>query len=72
MSDNNPRVWADGFGLWHASVDISGSPTRDARKARALISAELEACYAPNYDARTLHVTRERVTWHGTVVYREV
>lgn len=68
----NPKVWADGYGKWHASVPISGSPQRDAHAARKLIRAELEERYAPNYDPSTLHVTRERVTNHGTVIYGEV
>lgn len=67
----NPKVWADGFGVWHASVPITDSPRRDAMAARKLIKAELEARYAPNYDPRTLHVVKERVTSHGTVIYRE-
>lgn len=71
MSENNPTTWADGFGVWHASVPLSGSPRRDAMAAREAIRTELEARYAPNYDPSTLHVTRERITLHGTVVYRE-
>ena len=72
MSELNPNVWADWLGVWHASVLISGSPRMDANAARKLIREQLEERYAPNYDPRTLHVTRERVTNHGTVIYREV
>lgn len=72
MSENNPTTWADGFGVWHASVPMSGSRRRDAMAARKAIMAELEERYAPNYDPSTLHVTREHVTNHGTVIYREV
>lgn len=68
----NPKVWADGFGIWHASVPLSGSRAKDAAAARKLIRAELEARYAPNYDPHTLRITRERITSHGTVIYGEV
>lgn len=67
----NPKVWADGFGVWHASVPITGSRQRDALAARRLIVEALSERYAPNYDPRTTHVTRERVTNHGTVIYQE-
>ena len=66
------EAWADAFGVWHASVPLSGSRAKDAHAARKLIQAALEERYAPNYDSRTLHVTRERVTNHGTVIYVEV
>lgn len=70
MSEN-PNVWADGYGKWHASVPIS-TPNKQAHAARALIHAELEERLAPNYDRSTLRITREHVTNHGTVVYGEV
>lgn len=68
-----PKVttWADGFGIWHASVPLSGSRHKDALTARRAIIAELEQREAP-YRAVRLQVTRERVTNHGTVVYQEV
>jgi len=72
MSEHNVKVWADGFGVWHASVPLDGSPATQAATARRLIRTALEERYAPNYDPRTLHVTRERTTNHGTAIYREV
>lgn len=71
----NVTTWADGFGRWHASVPISGSPQRDAMAARKAILAELKLRYdAWNrpFDPSTLRVTRERITNHGTVIYQEV
>lgn len=68
-------TWADGFGVWHASVPISDSRQRDAMTARKAIHAELKLRYEAwnrPYDPSTLHVTRERVTNHGTVIYKEV
>lgn len=67
----NVTTWADGFGVWHASVPLTDGRQRDAMTARKAIQAELEERYAPNYDPSTLHVTREHVTNHGTVHYRE-
>lgn len=67
----NPAVWADNFGIWHASVPLSGSSQKDALAARKLIRAELTERYAPNYDPSTLHVTLERITGHGTAIYKE-
>lgn len=72
MTEQNVTTWADGYGLWHASVPLSGSRTRDAHVARRLIRTELEERYAPSYDRHTLHVRREHVTNHGTAIYREV
>ena len=68
----NPKVWADGFGVWHASVPLSGSRHKDALAARRKIVGALEERYAPNFDPRRVHVTRERITGHGTVIYKEV
>lgn len=70
----NSKVWADAFGVWHASVPLSGSAQRDANTARdairqgmrdAIGTAEPDADYV-------IRVTREHVTAHGTAVYREV
>lgn len=72
MSENNPNVWADGFGVWHASVPLTGSPHADALHARRLIIAELVQREGPNFDPSRVHVTREAVTNHGTVKYKEV
>jgi hypothetical protein len=66
----NVKTWADGFGVWHASVPLSGSASRDAMRARRQIRAELDARGVSEH--YRLRVTRERVTNHGTAVYREV
>lgn len=72
MSTPTPvTTWADAFGVWHASVPLTGSPRRDADTARAAIRAELVAREAPTWDPSIIGVTRERVTQHGTAVYRE-
>lgn len=71
----NVTTWADGFGVWHASVPITDSRQRDAMAARKAILAELKLRYDAwnrTLDPSTLHVTREHITNHGTVVYREV
>ena len=39
----NPSTWADGFGVWHASVPATDDRRSDAAAARKLIRAELEA-----------------------------
>ena len=67
---NKITTWADGFGIWHASVPLSGSRHKDAMTARKAIRDELTARgVTPNY---ILKVTRERITNHGTAHYREV
>lgn len=72
MPENNPHTWADGFGIWHASVPLSGFPLSDALAARKLIIAELEQREGPNFDPRTVHVTRERLSSvPGHVIYCE-
>ena len=65
-------TWADGFGVWHASVPLTGSPQHDASVARRALREELALREGRNYDPRRIGVTRERVTNHGTAVYREV
>lgn len=68
-------TWADGFGMWHASVPISGSRHKDAMTARAAIVAEVKFRYDAwnrTLDPSAVRVTRERVTNHGTVIYKEV
>ena len=67
----NLKVWADGLGVWHASVPLSGNRHKDALAARRLIIEALEERYAPNFNASSVSVTRERITGHGTAVYRE-
>lgn len=64
-------TWADGYGRWHASVPLTYSPKDDARKARRLILAELRERSAA-VDPRAVRVEVERVTGHGTIIYREV
>ena len=64
----NETTWADGYGQWHASVPIT-TPARQAAAARRAIRAELAA--RGTDPAYPLRVTRERVTNHGTVIYRE-
>lgn len=68
----NTKVWADGFGVWHASVPLSGSRQRDANLARKMIRDELAERHSPNFDPQVVGVTRVSVTNHGTAVYREV
>lgn len=76
MTDNNPpvcnvRTWADGFGRWHASVPVTGNPLADATTARNLIIAELAQREGPNFAPSAVHVTRTKVTNHGTATYSE-
>jgi hypothetical protein len=66
----NVKVWADGFGRWHASVPLMGSASKEAVAARRAILAELRL-RAPRDAKLVLRVTRERVTGHGTVIYGE-
>lgn len=68
----NPTVWADGYGVWHASVPIT-TPARQAYAARILIMAELLERAPRGHTAREirLSVTRAWATNHGTVVYKE-
>ena len=67
---NKITTWADGFGIWHASVPLSGSRHKDAMTARKAIRDELDARdVSPTY---ALRVTREHITNHGTAHYREV
>ena len=70
MSADKITTWADGFGVWHASVPLSGSRHRDAMAARRAILAEITD-RGPDGYVPVIRVTRERVTNHGTVVYRE-
>ena len=67
-----PKVttWADGFGIWHASVPLSGSRHKDAMAARKAIREELDSRgVSTDY---ILKVTLEHVTNHGTATYREM
>lgn len=67
----NTNVWADGFGRWHASVPLTDSRRKDALTARALIREALTEREGPQFDPTRVHVTRERVTEHGTAIYGE-
>jgi hypothetical protein len=64
-------TWADGLGVWHASVPLD---TDSERRAREAILDELRI---RSHDSRMtfaykhMTVTRERITNHGTVVYVE-
>ncbi|AIG78447.1 Hypothetical protein AJAP_28040 [Amycolatopsis japonica] len=68
----NVNVWADAFGVWHASVPLSGSRHRDAMRARKLIVDAIAERSGPSFDPSRVRVTRESITGHGTVKYREV
>ena len=78
------NVWADGFGLWHASVPIKPDSTpnslwREARSAIVDAITEREQRAGDTWsDARmrvsqTLHVPKrpEHVTNHGTIIFCE-
>lgn len=66
---NKVTTWADGYGVWHVSVPITDNRRKDAMTARRAIREELDARgVSPHYH---LAVIRERITNHGTVIYRE-
>ncbi|HEX5522798.1 MAG TPA: hypothetical protein VFX53_05090 [Pedococcus sp.] len=67
----NIKTWADGFGIWHASVPLTSDPISDARRARQQIVNELTEREGPTFDPSRVHVTREKVTGHGTAIYVE-
>ncbi len=71
MMTTRVHTWADGFGIWHASVPLTASPKQDAQKARRAIIAELRE-RVHELDPRRVQVELERVTAHGTVTYREI
>jgi len=68
--NNQTVTWADGLGVWHASVPMSGSRRKDAREARRAIRSELSA-RGVSLEYR-LNVKRTHVTLHGTAQYVEV
>lgn len=39
----NVRAWADGFGVWHASVPVVGTVGEQEQAARKAIRSEMEA-----------------------------
>jgi hypothetical protein len=43
-----PSTWADGFGIWHAAVPVTGNARADVATARRLIKDELVARSAPD------------------------
>lgn len=78
-----PSTWADGYGVWYAAVDLSslddqvnnprGARQKEASAARTAIRAALAEREGPNFDPRTVHVTRHGLSSvPGRVVYREV
>ena len=81
---NNVQTWADGYGLWHASVPLDNGVSdyqrwRTAREAivRAITEREqktwetLEEARKRISATTSVSMTPERVTNHGTVIYRE-
>lgn len=70
--DAEITTWADGFGIWHASVPLTDNPEADADTARQAIIAELTPREGPGFAPARVQVTREMVTNHGTAKYREV
>lgn len=71
-SERPVTTWADGYGVWHASVPLVGDERIEAETARVAIWAELSARDVDRKYARVLAVVREGTTSHGTVKYREV
>lgn len=73
MGECNVNVWADAYGVWYASVPLSGSRGRDANEARRVIREGMRSAIGtlePPAD-HVIRVTRVRVTNHGTAIYRE-
>ena len=81
------ETWADGFGTWHASVplasidlimsDPDAAESQQASMARDAIIAELAARDnrmgdTERFARAVMTVERERITNHGTAIYREV
>jgi hypothetical protein len=65
----NPSTWADGFGIWHASVPATDNRRSDAALARSLIMAELEARSAPG--VRPVFRIKLKYKADDTLVYCE-
>lgn len=76
-------TWADGYGVWYAAVPMSslddqlnnprGARQKEANAARKAIRAALTEREGPNFDPRTVHVTRHGYSSiPGRVIYREV
>lgn len=66
MATENVNVWADGFGVWHASVPKGPSAAHIARK---LIKDELQARGELRF-GYVLYLVRENEE-NGVVTYRE-
>jgi len=71
MTARTVTTWADGLGIWHASVPMTDRPRADERRARDAIRSELVARESPRWDPRVVEVALERVTAHGTAIYVE-
>lgn len=80
---NEAATWADGYGVWYAAVPMSslddqlnnprGARQKEANAARKAIRAALTEREGPNFDPRTVHVTRHGYSSiPGRVIYREV
>lgn len=66
-------TWADGFGVWHASVPTTDNPNHAAHVARAAIKAELLARAPRGATLRPIRLIREEVaSCGGAVTYKEV
>lgn len=66
MSDIH--TWADGYGLWHASVPMTPDAAKVAKRA---IVAELRQRDA-HVSAARVKIRLEHHTLHGTVHYVEI
>jgi hypothetical protein len=62
-------TWTDGLGVWHASVPLGNGD--EANIAKASILAQLAERGDAKFAAEHMHVEAERVTNHGTVLFRE-
>lgn len=62
-------TWADGYGVWHASVP-QYAYARPADAARHAIRRELAEREAPNYDPRVTGVRLHEIS-DGRMIYRE-
>lgn len=69
----NVKVWQDFVDRWYASVPLTDSRQQDATAARDLIREAIADKHdLPADRVRELHVTRDRITGHGTAIYREI
>jgi hypothetical protein len=64
-------TWADGYGVWHVSVPVSDDSESAAWDAIFLELAERSHPSRMAFAAKHMTVTSERITNHGTRVYRE-